>query len=393
MPLDSMGFKRRTFDEILTAKIQKAKELFGEDIDTSELTPLGKFLRINAYDQSLTEEEAENIYYSIFPSTAIGQSLDRLCWTVGITRNPATPSEYTVTVFGEPDTVVPVGFLVSTESELTFYNTSEQIISAEGTVDIIVSCNESGEIGNIEAEEIVKIVNPVASITNVVGIKQVEVGEEVESDYALRRRYELAKEGLGSCNEPAIRAAIMRVPTVESVSIAKNETDETDEYGRPARSFECYVAGGEDYEDQIAEMIFEKKPIGIKTYGAITRKVTDEGGYEHDISFSHTADIPISIRITVNTTTEYTRETGNREIRDNLREIINNLSVGKSVILSSLYAPIHSVDGVTEVTEIKLSTNETTWLSKNISIDSYQKAVYNGLWIKLNGASDYEVVT
>lgn len=63
MPLTELGFKRRTYDEILQSKIEKARELFGEDIDTSELTPFGKFIRINAYDQALTEEEAEIIYF------------------------------------------------------------------------------------------------------------------------------------------------------------------------------------------------------------------------------------------------------------------------------------------------------------------------------------------
>ena len=50
MPLTSKGFERLTYDEIVNKIIQKAKELFGEDIDTSELTPLGKFIRINAFD-------------------------------------------------------------------------------------------------------------------------------------------------------------------------------------------------------------------------------------------------------------------------------------------------------------------------------------------------------
>lgn len=45
MGLTDNGFVRRTYDDILNAKIQRAKELFGEDIDTSDLTPLGKIGR------------------------------------------------------------------------------------------------------------------------------------------------------------------------------------------------------------------------------------------------------------------------------------------------------------------------------------------------------------
>lgn len=392
MPLTTSGFQRRTYDEILSAKIQKTKELFGEDIDTSDETVLGKILRISAYDLNIAEEEAENIYYSFSPTTATGQSLDRACWRVGITRNPAMAAEYTVNVVGEEGTEIPVGFLVGTEAGITYYNTTAMTIGSEGTAEITVSCTEAGEIGNVSADDITKIINPVANITSVQGVQQTEDGEEVESDYALRLRYSAAREGLGSCSEAAIRAALMRIATVDSVSIATNYTDEIDESGRPARSFECYIAGGEDYEDEIAATIFEKKPIGIKTYGSITKTVTDDGGYTHDVSFSHTSEVVIYVRITINTSSEF-GDTSAQEIKNNLREQINNLAVGKSVIMSTLYAPIHAASGVSEVIELKLSDDETTWMSRNINIDTYQKAIYGGLYIRLNDETDYTEVT
>ena len=56
--LNELGYTRRTYDDIIESKIQRAKELFGEDIETDETTPLGKLIRINAYDQALAEEEA-----------------------------------------------------------------------------------------------------------------------------------------------------------------------------------------------------------------------------------------------------------------------------------------------------------------------------------------------
>lgn len=101
MGLTTTGYVRATYAEILESKIRKAKDLFGEDIDTSEITPLGKFIRINAYDQALAEEEIEQVYYSRFPNSASGVSLDRLCVFVGLTRNPATAARYKVEVFGE----------------------------------------------------------------------------------------------------------------------------------------------------------------------------------------------------------------------------------------------------------------------------------------------------
>lgn len=392
MALTEKGFSRRTFDDILSDKITKAKELFGEDIDTSENTPFGKFLRINAYDQALTEEEAENIYYSIFPSTATGQNLDRLCWIVGISRNPAVAAEYTINVSGTAGTEFPVGTMVSTDSELTFYCVETKTVGADGTVQATVACTQAGEIGNIVATDIVKMVNPVANITGVVGVSQTVTGSEVEDDYDLRSRYDIAKEGLGSCNEPSIRAALMNIPTVESVGIIVNETNETDSAGRPARSFQCYVAGGANYEQQIAEAIFANKPIGILTHGAVSKTVTDEGGYTHTVKFSHTEKITVYVRISITTEPKFAGDTGKQSIKENMREYIDGLGVGKTLILTSLYGLIHDVEGVVDISEIKLSTDQTTWLARNITAESYQNCVFGGLRIKLNDATDYEVI-
>ena len=393
MALTETGFKRRTFDEILTDKIAKAKELFGEDIETSELTPLGKYIRINAYDQALTEEEAEQIYYSIFPNTATGTSLDRLCVFAGIQRNAATPSQYEVLFTGEAGAVVPTGFLVGTESGVNFSVKEDVTIGDDGSSVATVECVESGEIGNVLAQEINTIVETSADVESVIGTAIITKGEEVESDTDLRKRFTVASEGLGSCNEVAITAALVRIPTVTHAGIIVNDTDETDEAGRPPRSFECYVSGGENYYKEIAEAIFDKKPMGIGTYGTVTQEVLDDGGYPHTIKFSTTKNIPVYVRIAIKTDAEFEGETGKEEIKNNLEDYIDGIGIGNTLVLSSLYGQIHSVTGVKEVTELLLSTDGMSWGTANIAVERYEKCVFTQLEIKQNTASDYEVVS
>ena len=50
MSLTEHGFERPSYNEILEAQINRAKTLFGETIDTGELTALGKYIRINVAD-------------------------------------------------------------------------------------------------------------------------------------------------------------------------------------------------------------------------------------------------------------------------------------------------------------------------------------------------------
>ena len=372
--LDEKGFKRRTYQEVLESKIERAKELFGADIDTSEQTPLGKFIRIGAYDQALTEEEAEKIYYSIFPDTAEGVSLDRLCVFYGVTRNPAESSRYIVTVTGRAGETVPAGFLVGTEDGINFYNTENVVIGDNGQCEIIVDCIEAGGIGNVNSSDINKVVNPVAYVSSIIGKSAVKNGSEVESDYSLRLRAKAARGGLGSCTEDAIIAALLTVPTVISANVAANYTDEVDEHGRPPRSFECYITGGEDYHVEIAETIFDKKPIGIKTHGQITQVITDIGGHSHDIKFSYTENVPVYVLMEITTNSDYEAD-GAKQITNKLKDYIDNLGVGADVILSSLYGYIHSVSGVAEVHSLKLSTDNSSFIADSVEISPYQSAI------------------
>ena len=369
------GYKRKTYQEILDGKIEKAKELFGEDIDVSDISPLGKYIRINAYDQAEAEEEAEMIYYSIFPDTAFGTSLDRLCSFVNISRNPAAASVYTVNVIGTANATIPIGFLVATDSEIQFYNTVATKLDTNGAGTLTVQCTQAGSIGNVNAADIKVIVNPDANVTSVLGSQCISVGTEAESDTALRIRFKAAKEGMGSCNEAAITAALMRVEGVTSAAVVVNNEDTTDSDGRPPHSFECYISGGTQKHSEIAETIFDKKPLGIKTHGTVSETIIDSGGNEHTIYFSHTTGVDISVLVKIKTNSDYEGNTGATNISDNLTSYINGLGVGKSVILSSLYGKIHAVAGVAEVTELKMSTDGgTTYTADNVAISNYQVA-------------------
>lgn len=391
MAITETGFVRRTYDEILQDKIARAKEYFGEDIETSERTALGKYIRLNAYDQAKTEEEAEMIYYSIFPNTAFGVSLDRLSVFAGIKRNPSTKSRYTVNLTGTTGSVVSAGFLVGTESGINFATLEDVAFDENGTASAIVECVESGEIGNVLPQEITVIIKPSADIESIRGESLLAKGEEAENDAELRKRFADASNGMGSCNENAIIAALLRIPTVSTAGVIVNYTDQADEKGRPPRSFECYVGGGADYHKEIAEAIFNTKAAGIKTFGVISEQVVDMGGYSHTINFSHTRSINVYVRAAIRTSTYFEGEAGKREIKSNLEDYIDNLGIGESIIYSSLFGKIHSVNGVVEVTELLLSTDGVSWNTNNIAAEQDEKCVCYQVEIKEDGG-DYEVI-
>lgn len=356
MAITETGYHRATFEEILSDLTSKAQDLFGEDIDVSEQTPLGKLLQIMAYVRGKDHEEAELIYYSRFPNTASGTNLDRLCPFVGLTRNVATPARFNVTVTGEAGTTIPVGFLVSTTSGVEYYNTVETTIAeGETTCSIIVECTEAGTIGNVAVKDITEIVNPEAGIASIIGESLVTAGTDEESDHELRQRITEAGEGGGSGNVAAIKAALLKVPTVYSATVIVNDSDTTDSMGNAPHSIACYVAGGDGYSQEIGEAIFDKKPVGIATNGKISVTVLDDGGYSHVVKYSTMQTVTVSVNIGVVTTTEFEGETGIDAIKNNVATYINSLGFGGDVILSALYGYIYSVKGVAKVTTLTLN--------------------------------------
>ena len=344
MGLTELGYRRRTYEEILYAKIEKAKELFGEDINTNDNTALGKYIRINAYDQYKVEEVAEQVYYSIFPQTAKGQSLDRLGWSIGMTRNVAIPSRYKVQISGLAGATVSIGFLVSTETQLNFYNTQDTVIGEDGTCTIFVECVEAGSIGNVKPSDICKIVNPVSYVEEVMGVSVEQVGEDEENDYDFLKRFEIVRNGKGSCNEASITSALLSIPTVNGAYVVANES--TEEVNNiPAKTIVCYVDGGNAYHQEIAEAIFDKKPIGVGTYGEIIVPVSYGGLKNYEIKFSHSSEVDVYINLAITTNNRF-EVNGMDKIRANIANYINTLSIGQNLVTTAMYAQIYSVTGV-----------------------------------------------
>lgn len=381
MSLTELGFHRPTFDEILDDKVLLAKSLFGEDIETSELTPLGKFIRIGAYDLAKAYEDLENVYYARFPNTATGINLDRLCVFVGISRNPATFAEYTVTVHGDAGTECMELIMCGDDPAIVFHNIEPFVIGEDGTAEIAVECDEPGTIGN--SITINAIVNPQVNIDSVDNCIQTKLAEDIESDYDLRRRFAQAMETDGGSSVRAIRAEILKVPTIKSVSIIENETNEVDAEGRPPHSFEAFVYGGDDYEKEIADAIWGRKPAGIQTVGNKTVTITDVTGREQTISYSPATVIKVLVNIAIKINEEFPAG-GEEQIKTNIADRINELDLGESLVLSRLYGCAYRIGGVPEVTSLQVSIDDgATYTSENVNVPKFNVAICSGVTVEV----------
>lgn len=373
MPITESGYERPTYDDLLETQTERAKLLFGEDIDTNDNTPLGKYIRLNVSDLAEVHEILEQIYFARFPNTATGVSLDRLCPFVGISRNPATYARHIMRFTGTAGEYVPEGFEVSTaDGELTFHTYDAVLIAEDGTAEGVVECEQAGEVGNVKTGSIDTIVSPDAHVESIEHLGVEQYGRETETDTALRTRFAATVSGSGSATAEAIKAAIARVPLVDSVEVMENDSDETVN-GIPPHSFECFVLSPESQDMLVAEAIFSKKPLGIKAVGDVSVGLEGDGGVIHTIQFSRTAQKNIYLKITINTN-NYFETDGVDQIKSCIAECINTLKNGDDVYLSAIYGYIHKVAGVVNVSGLTMSADGTSYSANNIEVGSSEVA-------------------
>lgn len=356
------GFNCPTVDDILNAKNILAKEEFGDDFDTDEKTPEGMFFRINAKAESKLCEIAEGIYYSIFPHTATGVSLDRVCEFVNLTRDSAGHAQHTIRVYGTEGYIVEAGTEFKNMEGIEFYSvmttTIDQSDESEELprfyANLSVQCKQSGTIGNVN--DINSTVEVTPSISSVEYLTVEAYGTPAETDPELRTKFKSVVKGLGTNSANAIIANVLRVAGVNNVILIDNTTD-TDEIisdGLTVTAGTYAVIVHSDStanEAEIAQAIFEKQPLGIPQSGAEEIIVTDNSNTDHTVKFTYVTTQNIDIAVTCKIDKSFTTS-GIQEIKDNLAAYINSLGIGQEVVYTNLYEYIYKVTGVTKVTAL-----------------------------------------
>lgn len=368
--LDEYGFNRPTYEEILSDLQQKTLEKLGYDMNVSETGNVGKLLMIMAYMFDKAWQDMEGSYFSAFVSTAMGASLDRVGTLMGVTREMQQHAEVSVTFTGTVGYTIPTGFAVSTNDNLIFHTLSDAVITDDGTVTVIAECEDAGEVGNIGVGAITLIVNPVADVTSVTNYSSGTGGKDKENDAEFRERM---LEGLGTTKGSTIDAmlvSILELPGVMSAAIISNDTDaEVD--GRPAHSFEAFVYGGT--QGEIANAIFNKKPIGIQSLGDLSTTINDVAGNPHTIKFSRPTMKQVYVKAILRVSDQFGSLDDVRTAiikyiggLDSDQAYYYGLKMSETCVYTRLLQEIMNVGEINDV-DLEISTDGSTWVTSNIT--------------------------
>jgi uncharacterized phage protein gp47/JayE len=356
------GFVLKTYDDILEEQNDKAKELFGVDVELSEYGGVGLWNQLMSKALSDTWEDFENLYASMFPDTAEGVSLDRVVQLGGITRRAATKALVLLSISGT-SVEVPLGFLTQTSGGIQFETIGTGTAIPSG-INIEARAIIPGETGVVPANTLVEIVNPVPGIEDVINPLPSTGGLPIETDYELRARF-IERQEQGGSSVPAILNALYDVDGVITARVYENDTDATVD-GLPPHSIYC-VVGGSALNANIASAIFNSKSAGIATYGSVTYYMLDENGDSHLIKW----DVPTTkyINVIVNITSNSEWVTGNETaVKTAVVKAIGGvdtigtvaveyegLGVGVDVRVWNIIAQFDDITGIETTPDIKIA--------------------------------------
>lgn len=201
-------------------------------------------------------------------------------------------------------------------------------------------------------------------------------GRNRETDEELRERFRTSKFNRAGNSIDAIFSAITNVSGVTEVTIYENDTSITDSNGVPPHSFLPIVVGG--LSTDIANAIWDNKPIGILSYGNTTVVINDKQGFPHNVSFSRPTPITIYISIDITTDANFPAN-GDDAIKTALANYFEeNQGTGDDVVYSRMYTPINTVPGH-QVNSLFIGTTPSPAGTSNIVIPFDSIAVLNTL--------------
>jgi len=189
---------------------------------------------------------------------------------------------------------------------------------------------------------------PVSGLDGVTNLNDGVKGRDVETDTELRIRREQSLSVTGAGTLDAIRSRILQeVENVVSCSVFENRTDVTDGAGRPPHSFQVVAQGGADQD--IGDKIWEVKPAGIQTFGAVEVDVEDTNGDIQVMKFDRptTKYAWVKVRITTNPEEEFPTG-GLTTITNAILAYGQTFVLGQDMIYQKFYSSIYSVQGIAD---------------------------------------------
>lgn len=219
------------------------------------------------------------------------------------------------------------------------------------------------------------------------------LGGAVETDAEFHKRFLIQLPSRSGSMIESINAALYgRIPGIETTRIYQNDKPYTDAKGMPKNSIMVLINGGAASDDDIAQVIFDKKAGGVPTWGGPSPNYAFSGtatalGEPYTVNFARPEPVylwvkcvyePMSVDPEIDPSDDqFPYADGPAEIK---RLLMRNFEIGRDVRTQRFYGPVYSgVRGIASLdiqTFISTDINATpTYTPSNKTINFNQIAV------------------
>ncbi len=372
------GFNLKSFDAILTDSKTRAQQIFGATIDLTTTSPLRKILEVTSAEDSELWKWMENLYYSNFVSTALGDNLDLLGQDVGVTRHWLfAAGTITVKIAGAAPGrtyLLPAGTIVVTATPgQSFYTTAAVTLNATTPqATVAVQAFDRGPANNIAAGALIGI-DPVyqqlylsnygAATLTVQNTQSFTGGELFESDDDYRSRLLGLPRNLWTLE--SVRRAVLDLNGVIDVLLFDplGGVDVSQSYFNlfdfNQRLFSSERSVGDAYFFDIVvahEFAWPWHTTGsvpgiFERVSAAVDQVRPLGIYPNIIEADH---INVGVRATVYIQGGYDQQAVLASIKQRLANDIGALKLGSNVLYSQVMCAFADQPGVVDVQQLHL---------------------------------------
>lgn len=353
MSLTSSGLTIKRLADIRSEMRTAARAAFGEAIQTGDNTPMGRFIDVLATREADVWLMAQALYDALDIASAEGVILDNLANYVGVSREPARASTVTLTLSGDPLTVIPAGSLFKVANGPTFASDTEVTLDGGGAATVAATATATGPL-DADPGDVDVIVNPISGLDTVTNAAAAVPGRDVESDQELRASIARNRRAIGAASDAALQGSIEDLDFIDQCVVVSNRTDVVDANGIPAHSVRCVVypnpAPGyptvtDDHLDLI-ELIYQKAPSGIGIDGTQEGTVTTQYGQSLTMRYSPAAEQDVYLALTLTKIAADYPADGDDQVKAAVAAYIEALPINGDVYLARVSAAAVSVAGV-----------------------------------------------
>ncbi len=357
------GIAIQSFQDIYDELEAGYKGIYGEDINLDSDSPDGQRIGIEAQARLDLQSYALALYNQLDPDFAVGEALNRLVKFTGITRNPSKRSTVSVTIVTDRNITLESGYVVADTIGQNWTTTTENSLTTGSNSVSMVS--ELFGAYEAEASTITEPVTIILGITSITNASAATVGEDEETDEALRIRRNFSLVVPQTSTVGGMYTALANLQDVTRVKIYENDQDTIDtEYTIDPHTIWVIVEGAED--NAIAQIIAETKTGGTGLKGSeegtyLETLIKPDGTsfiYTHTANFDRPSDQSLYIELTV-TRKDATIETDITSIKSALAAL--TYDIAESVQASSLYSTVLAVSDTFVVTSLEISLDDITY--------------------------------